>query len=356
MNEKKIRVLVVDDSALFRALVTETLATDPALEVVGSAPDPVAAWAAIKTLRPDVITLDIEMPRMDGLTFLELLMTNYPVPVVLVSSLAGRNAETTIRALELGAVEVVQKPVADLRESYGALARDLIGKVKVAATARPRKGTVRVPREAVTSGQLAPKFRTTNLVIAVGASTGGTEALATFISELPPETPGLVIVQHMPARFTGSFAQRLDHVGAVRVREAKEGDRVLVGHALLAPGGRHVRLRRDGAQYVVTIDDGDLVGGHRPSVDVLFHSCAKTAGRNAVGVIMTGMGADGADGMKAMHDAGARTFAQDEKTCVVFGMPREAIARGGVDSVLPLEKIAGAVIAAAGGDSRASQV
>ncbi len=349
MGARRTRVLVVDDSALFRTLVSETLATDPELEVVAAVPDPQAAWAAIKAHQPDVLTLDIEMPRMDGLTFLDLLMANHPLPVVLVSSLTGRGDDIALRALQQGAIEVVQKPTTDLAESYTALAHELISKVKEAALARPRRGAPRAALDPTAAARAAPTFRSTRMVIAVGASTGGTEAVATLIAGLPAESPGLVIVQHMLTRFTAPFAQRLDGLGAVRVREARDGDRVLVGHALLAPGGRHLRLRRDGAQYLVRLDDAEPVSGHRPSVDVLFESCAVAAGRNAVGVILTGMGADGAVGMKAMHDAGARTLAQDEKTCVVFGMPKEAIARGGVDQILPLEGLAAAALVAARG-------
>ena len=347
MAARPTRVLVVYDSALFRTLVSETLATDPELEVVASVPDPLAAWAAIKAYQPDVLTLDIEMPRMDGLTFLDLLMTNHPLPVVLVSSLTGRGDDVALRALQLGAVEVVQKPTTDLAQSYTALAYELIAKVKTAAIAHPRRGATPLAPNPVTASRSAPSFRSTQLVIAVGASTGGTEALATLIAGLPADAPGLVIVQHILARFTAPFARRLDGLGQVRVREARDGDRVLLGHALLATGGRHVRLQRDGAQYLVRLDDGAPVSGHRPSVDVLFRSCAVAAGRNAVGVILTGMGADGADGMKAMRDAGARTLAQDERTCVVFGMPKEAIARGGVEQVLAIENLAAATLAAA---------
>jgi len=337
----KTRVLVVDDSALFRTLMAGVLGSDPGIEVIGTAPDPTAAWPIIRAQKPDVITLDIEMPRMDGLTFLDALMANAPMPVVVVSSLTSRGCEVSLRALELGAVDVVEKPSTDLRESYTALAEQLIAKVKLAALARPRRTAQRATR---TSAPAAKAYRTTDRVIAIGASTGGTEALLAVLSELPADAPGVVIVQHMPARFTRSFADRLDRLCAVRVKEAEDGDRVLVGQALLAPGDKHMRVRRSGALYHVTLGDEPPQSGHRPSVDVLFHSCATAVGRNAVGVILTGMGADGADGLGAMHKAGAATFAQDEQSCVVYGMPKEAVARGAVDKILPLDQIGDAVL------------
>jgi two-component system chemotaxis response regulator CheB len=337
----KMRVLVVDDSALFRTLMAQVLGSDPGIEVIGTAADPTLAWPIIKAQKPDVVTLDIEMPRMDGLTFLDGLMTHAPLPVVVVSSLTARGCETTLRAFELGAVDVVEKPTTDLRESYGALAEQLIAKVKHAAQARPRRGAA---RSSVPPAAVAHSYRTTDRVIAIGASTGGTEALLTVLGDLPPDAPGVVIVQHMPARFTRSFAERLNRLCAIRVKEAEDGDRVLVGQALLAPGDKHMRVRRSGALFHVVLSDEAPHGGHRPSVDVLFHSCATAAGRNAVGVILTGMGADGADGLGAMHKSGAVTFAQDEQSCVVFGMPKEAVARGAVDKVLPLEMMGQAVL------------
>ena len=343
--DKKIRVLIVDDSALMRQALTLLLQRDPQIEVVGSAADPFIARDKIKTLDPDVLTLDVEMPRMDGLTFLEKLMRGHPMPVVMVSSLTEVGCETTLRALELGAIDFVTKPKVDLREHLDELAQEVIGKVRGAAGARiqpPRTREARVEkREAVppTRGP-APLIRTTDKIIAVGASTGGTEALKDFLTMLPADAPGVVIVQHMPEKFTRSFAERCDQLCRIRVKEAADGERVLIGQALIAPGNFHMALRRSGAQYYVVIHSEPPVNRHRPSVDVLFESVAGCAGRNAVGVIMTGMGADGARGLLTMRQAGARTIAQDEATCVVFGMPKEAIELGAAETVAPLPRIA----------------
>jgi two-component system chemotaxis response regulator CheB len=344
---KAIRVLVVDDSALMRQALSTLLARDPTITVVGTAPDPYIARDKILALAPDVLTLDVEMPRMDGLAFLERLMAARPMPVVMVSSLTDVGCATTLRALELGAVDFVTKPRVDLREHMSELADDVIAKVKAAAAARIG---VRRPRPAAVAARPpAPRptamLRTTQQVIAVGASTGGTEALREFLVALPADAPGVVIVQHMPERFTRAFAERLDGLCTVRVKEAEDGDRVLAGHALIAPGGRHLRLVRDGATYLVRVVDDPPVNRHRPSVDVLFHACAQHAGPNAVGVIMTGMGDDGARGLVAMRQAGARTLAQDEATCVVFGMPRAAIELGAVERTLPLGRLADAALA-----------
>ncbi len=337
----KAKVLVIDDSALMRQLLTDILRTDPGLEVVGSAADPYAAWDKIKRTGPDVLTLDVEMPRMDGLTFLERLMGNRPMPVVMVSSLTERNCDTTFRALELGAVDFVTKPKLDMTTGTIAIASELVAKVKAASQARVRPGTVRSPTtKTATPRSPAAGFRTTHKVIAIGASTGGCEAIATVLSALPADSPGVVSVIHMPEGFTTSFASRLDKCCAVRVSEAKDGDRVVPGHALIAPGNFHLEVARSGAMAVVRVRPGDPVNRHRPSVDILFNSCARELGPNAVGAILTGMGDDGARGLLAMRRAGARTFAQDEATCVVFGMPREAIALGAADEVLALDRIA----------------
>jgi len=344
---RKIRVVVVDDSALMRQALTLLLQRDHAIEVVGTAADPYIARQKIRALNPDVITLDVEMPRMDGLTFLEELMQDRPVPVVMVSSLTQAGCDTALRALELGAVDVVAKPQVDLRERLEEVAQEVAGKVRAAAGARVRPRPAGAPRRQEPAAPRPPAgamIRTTERVIAVGASTGGTEALKEFLTMLPADAPGVVIVQHMPERFTRSFAERCDELCTVRVREAQDGDRMLVGHALIAPGNHHLTLCRNGAQYFVRVHSGPPVNRHRPSVDVLFDSVAACAGRNAVGILMTGMGADGARGLLAMRAAGARTIAQDEATCVVFGMPREAIALGAAEAVLPLPRIAPAAL------------
>lgn len=342
---KKIRVLIVDDSALMRQMLTVLLQRDPQIEVVGAAADPFIAREKIKALNPDVLTLDVEMPRMDGLTFLEKLMRARPMPVVMVSSLTEAGCETTLRALELGAVEFIAKPKVDVREHMDEIAQEVIGKVRAAAAARILPRERQEPR--AVSRDAAPRLlasasmiRTTDRVIAVGASTGGTEALKDFLMMLPANAPGIIIVQHMPEKFTKSFAERCDQLCTIRVKEAQDGDRVLAGHAFIAPGNYHMALRRNGAQYFVNVYSGPPVNRHRPSVDVLFESAAECAGRNAVGVIMTGMGADGAKGLLKMKQAGARTVAQDEATCVVFGMPKEAIALGAADHVIALPLIA----------------
>ncbi|MBP9003062.1 MAG: chemotaxis response regulator protein-glutamate methylesterase [Candidatus Hydrogenedentes bacterium] len=336
---KPVRVLIVDDSALVRKILSEELARDPDIEVVGTATDPYVARDKIVQLKPDVVTLDIEMPRMDGLTFLRKLMKHYPLPVIVVSSLTKKGGDLALEALEAGAVDVMCKPGAAY--TVGDMSVELIDKIKAAAR-------VKVTRRAVSStpssAQAAPirtmaMTRTTHKVIAIGASTGGTEALTALLRVLPADAPGIVIVQHMPEHFTRSFADRLNQLCAIEVKEAANDDTVMPGRALIAPGNYHMLLRRSGARYYVEVKSGPLVSRHRPSVDVLFKSTAQTAGRNAVGVILTGMGRDGAEGMKLMHDTGAKTIAQDEASCVVFGMPKEAIALGGVDFVLPLDQI-----------------
>ncbi|MEC4889555.1 MAG: chemotaxis response regulator protein-glutamate methylesterase [Nitrospira sp.] len=341
----KIRVLTVDDSALMRQVLASLLAKDREIEVIGSAPDPYIAREKIKALNPDVLTLDVEMPKMDGLTFLEKLMRGRPMPVIMVSSLTEAGCETTLRALELGAVDFITKPKIDLREGMEEVSQDLISKIKAAARA-----TVR-PREAAASGEKAPPkllgsamIKTTDTIIAIGSSTGGTEAVKNVLEVLPPNTPPIVITQHMPERFTKTWADRMNQLCRISVKEAEDGDSVLPGHALIAPGNYHMTLVRSGARYSVRINQNEPVNRHRPSVDVMFDSVAQYAGANAIGVILTGMGGDGAKGMLAMKQAGAYNIAQDEASCVVFGMPKEAIKMGGVDKVLPLNDIPSAIL------------
>lgn len=338
-----IKVLIIDDSAVVRKLLTRELSKDPMINVVGAAADPYIARDKIISLRPDVITLDIEMPRMDGITFLKKLMAHMPMPVIVVSSLTGQGTQTALEAMSAGAIDVVGKPgSAYTIENLGA---DLIQKVKSAARARVR-GISNLPpaRAASRTSISASMTATTEKVIALGASTGGVQALTEVISHLPAIAPGVVVVQHMPARFTQSFAQRLNDSCAIQVKEAANGDNVIPGRVLIAPGGYHLQLRRSGARYYVEVTDGPEVHHQKPSVDVLFQSVAKYAGANAVGAILTGMGADGAEGLLAMRKAGARTIAQDEATSIVFGMPMEAIKCGASEKVLPLNEIANVVL------------
>lgn len=346
---QKIKVLVVDDSALMRQILSEMLASDPRIEVVGTAGDPYVAREKIMQLNPDVITLDVEMPRMDGLTFLEKLMAGRPMPVVMVSSLTNRGCETTLKALELGAVDFVTKPQVDVVSGMSVLGEDIIEKVKYASTARVRRREKQGPLEPEVSTSVSrgdSLITSTHKVIAIGASTGGTEALREVLARLPSDAPGVVAVIHMPPGFTKTFADRLNDSCQIVVKEATDGDRILPGHALLAPGNFHMEAFRSGANYNVRVSSGDRVSRHRPSVDVLFHSCARYLGSNAVGIILTGMGNDGAEGLAAMHQAGAHTIAQNENTCVVFGMPKEAIKLNAVDEVVPLSQIAGAAMKA----------
>ncbi|MFO0708023.1 MAG: chemotaxis response regulator protein-glutamate methylesterase [Nitrospira sp.] len=340
----KIRVLNVDDSALMRQVLAALLSKDPDIEVIGSAPDPYIAREKIKALNPDVITLDVEMPKMDGLTFLEKLMRGRPMPVVMVSSLTEAGCQTTLRALELGAVDFITKPKIDLREGMDEVAQDLISKIKAAARAsiKPRQASGGGPAPQKVLG--SAMIKTTDTIIAIGSSTGGTEAVKDVLEVLPPNTPPILITQHMPERFTKTWADRLNSLSRISVKEAQDGDSVLPGHALVAPGSYHMTLERSGARYSVRINQDPPVNRHRPSVDVMFDSVARVAGANAVGVILTGMGNDGAKGMLAMKQAGAYTIAQDEASCVVFGMPKEAIKMGGVDKILPLSDIAEAVL------------
>ena len=338
----KTKVLIVDDSALMRQLLSELIRHDPQLDVVGAAGDPYIAWEKIKALNPDVLTLDVEMPRMDGLAFLEKLMHARPMPVVMVSSLTEKGGETTMRALELGAVDFVTKPKIDVATGTVELADEVLLKIKAAAHARPRFRSRAARPVAPKASTLKSEalIKSTHKVIVLGASTGGTEALYEVLTALPADAPGVVMVLHMPEHFTRSYAQRLDAACQIRVREAQDGDRILPGHALIAPGNYHMAVTRSGASYAVRVGTGEPVNRHRPSVDVLFDSCARYLGKNAVGAILTGMGGDGARGLLAMRRAGARTLAQDEASCVVFGMPKEAIALGGVEEVVPLEKMA----------------
>jgi two-component system, chemotaxis family, protein-glutamate methylesterase/glutaminase len=333
----RTRVLVVDDSAVVRNMLARELAKDPAIEVVGSAPDPYIARDKIVELHPDVLTLDVEMPRMDGLTFLRRLMEHYPLPVIVVSSLTAKGTRTAVEALEAGAVDVLGKPGSAY--SVENLSADLIQKVKLAARAHVAKRPPlppRTPRPARPS----PLSPTTDKIIAIGASTGGVQALTQVLTDSPADAPGTVVVQHMPAHFTRSFADRLDSLCRVRVKEAQDGDSVFPGQVLLAPGGFHMILRNSGARYYVQIKDGPEVFHQKPSVEVLFQSVAQTAGRNAVGAILTGMGGDGAKGLLLMRQAGAKTLAQDEASCVVFGMPHEAIKCGAAQHVVALPDIA----------------
>ncbi len=345
---KTIRVLIVDDSAVVRQTLTAIFEADPMIEVIGTASDPYIAAKKIQIEVPDVITLDIEMPRMDGLTFLKKIMIQHPMPVVVISSLTDKGSETALKALEYGALEIITKPVLSTKQFLEESKIRLCDAVKAAAMSR-------VTRKSFASFNVQPKLsadvvipkavnysmiKTTDIVVAVGASTGGTEALRVFLEALPLDCPGIVIVQHMPEHFTRSFANRLNELCKISVKEAEDGDTVLRGRALIAPGNKHTLLKRSGAKYFVEVKDGPLVNRHRPSVDVLFRSTARYAGGNAIGVIMTGMGDDGAKGLLEMKEAGAKTIAQDEKSCVVYGMPKEAVKLGAVDKILPLEQIA----------------
>jgi two-component system, chemotaxis family, protein-glutamate methylesterase/glutaminase len=345
----KIRVLVVDDSALMRKLLTDILSADPAIEVVGTATDAMMAWQKIQALHPDAITLDVEMPKMDGLTFLEKLMRARPTPVVMISTLTERGAQTTLRALELGAVDFVAKPKIDVSQGTVHLAQQIADKVKAAARARlrPAAGAVPAARVAATPKprpQVAGGAATGATLIAIGASTGGTEALRVVLGALPPDSPGVVVVQHMPPGYTTAFASRLDQLSRIQVSEARHGDRVEPGHAYIAPGDRHLRVNRAGPSYVLHLSDEERRNHHRPSVDVLFESVSRVAGRQATAAILTGMGNDGARGLLDLRFAGASTVAQDEATSLVFGMPREAIALGAAQWVLPLDEIGPALM------------
>ena len=351
---KRIRVLVVDDSALVRELLTAGLAKDPELEVVGSAANPYIARDKIVELRPDVLTLDVEMPRMDGVDFLRRLMPQYPIPVIMVSALTQKGAQITLEALEAGAIDFVTKPSTDVARGLNQMLADLRQKIKMAAQVdlsawkhravkREKTGPV-VVRTALSES--------TDKVIAIGASTGGTEAIRRVISAFPANMPGIVIVQHMPPGFTKHFSDNLNEICEMDVQEAQTGDRVMPGRVLIAPGGKHMTVRRSGGIYLVDCQEGENVNGHCPSVDVLFHSVARYVAGNAVGVILTGMGGDGAEGLLAMRQAGAKTIAQDETSCVVFGMPKVAIERGAVERIGPLDSIPQMIVSTLGGEKR----
>lgn len=351
-----IKVLVVDDSALIRALLKEIIQSDPELQFVGQAPDAYVARDLIKQLNPDVLTLDIEMPRMDGLTFLEKLMRGRPMPVLMISSLTEEGGEATLRALELGAVDFVAKPKLGIREGMQAYAEEICYKLKVASRARVGLRPVAPAQtpSATRSDQPRPIIGTEKL-FAIGASTGGTEAIKEVLLGMPPDCPGIVITQHMPPGFTRSFAQRLDRLTRIRVVEAAGGERILPGHAFLAPGDKHLLVERSGANYVTRLSDAEPVRRHKPAVDPMFRSVAQCAGRNVIACLLTGMGKDGAQGMLEIRQAGGYTIAQDEASCVVYGMPREAVALGAAEESLPLAEIAEAMLTQArqrGGGNR----
>ncbi|WP_307694696.1 protein-glutamate methylesterase/protein-glutamine glutaminase [Variovorax boronicumulans] len=349
-SKKKIKVLCVDDSALIRSVMSEIINSQSDMTVVGTAADPLVARDLIKVTNPDVLTLDVEMPRMDGLEFLEKLMRLRPMPVVMVSSLTERGSEIALRALELGAIDFVTKPRLGVRDGLLNYTELIAGKIRTAASARllparPAATATRPAHEAAPEALLRSPLLSTEKLLIIGASTGGTEAIREVLQPLPPDAPAVLIAQHMPAGFTRSFAQRLDGLCRIRVKEAEQGERVLPGHAYIAPGGFHLSLARSGANYVAHLDQEPPVNRHRPSIDVLFDSAAKHAGKNAIGIILTGMGKDGAEGLLRMRRAGAHTLAQDEASCVVFGMPREAVALGAVDEVSPLNEISRRVMA-----------
>ncbi len=342
----KTRILVVDDSALVRQILTELLNSDPSLEVVGGAADPYIAREKIKELQPDVITLDVEMPRMDGVTFLRNLMRLHPMPVVMVSTLTEHGAGVTLEALELGAIDYVTKPKIDVAKGLDGYREEIIEKIKIAAKVHNSvlekfaAGDQRAGVKRFKPGS----FKTTNAILAIGASTGGTEAIKEVVQALPPDGPGTVITQHIPAAFSGPFAERVNGLSAMVVSEASDGDQILPGHAYIAPGDYHLTVERDGARFVCRLDQTPHVNRHRPSVDVMFRSVARNVGANAIGVILTGMGKDGAVGMLEMREAGAPTIAQDERSSVVWGMPGSAVEIGAADDVLPLDQITGRVL------------
>ncbi len=344
-----IKVVIVDDSALIRSVLKKILEQAPDIRVVGVAPDPLVAREIIRATNPDVITLDVEMPKMDGLVFLEKLMRLRPTAVLMISSFTERSSEVTLRALELGAVDFVTKPKLDIAAGMQEYGEMIVEKIRAAHQAKlkkpsPLQVSERLSADAVLPA-LANRITSTEKLIIIGASTGGTEAIKEVLIRMPADCPGILITQHMPEAFTRSFANRLDSVCKIAVKEAEQGDRVLPGHAYIAPGHSHLLLKRSGANYMCELNDGPPVNRHRPSVDVLFRSAANCAGQNAIGVILTGMGKDGAAGMLEMKQAGAYNFSQDEATCVVYGMPKEAVAMGGVDEIVPLNDIAQRILA-----------
>ena len=357
---KKIRVVVVDDSALVRSLLAEIINRQRDMECVGAANDPLIAREMIRELNPDVITLDVEMPRMDGIDFLGRLMRLRPMPVLMISTLTERGAEVTMRALELGAVDFVAKPRIGLAEGIKELSDQIVEKIRVAAGAHIRRVSTPPGSGAAGAGSAAPVAParplgrlSTEKLICIGSSTGGTEAVKEILTRMPADSPGIVITQHMPPGFTTSFAARLNTLCQITVKEAVHGERILPGHAYIAPGGKQFRIDRSGANYVAVVEDGEPVNRHKPSVEVLFHSCAQVVGPNAFGIMLTGMGNDGAKAMREMKDAGSYNYVQDEASCVVFGMPREAILHGAADEVLPLIAIAPALLSrlsSSGGD------
>ncbi|MBI5430176.1 MAG: chemotaxis response regulator protein-glutamate methylesterase [Nitrosomonadales bacterium] len=345
MVNRKLKVLVIDDSALIRSVMKEIINREHDMECVGAAPDPLVAREMIKALNPDVLTLDVEMPKMDGLDFLERLMRLRPMPVLMVSTLTERGSDITFRALELGAVDFVSKPKLDIARGMEEYAIEIADKIRAAARARVHKPLAApAVQEKFTADAILPsvarRFSSTEKLIVIGASTGGTEAIKEILTKLPADAPGVLVTQHMPEHFTKSFADRLDGLCKISVKEAEDNERILPGHAYIAPGHSHLLLKRSGANYMTKLDQGELVNRHRPSVDVLFRSVANIAGANALGIILTGMGKDGVQGMLEMKQAGSHTIAQDEASCVVFGMPKEAIAAGAVSEVLPLQSIA----------------
>ena len=356
----KIKVLVIDDSALIRSLMREIINSQPDMEVVGVAPDPIVARELIKQLNPDVLTLDVEMPRMDGLDFLEKLMRLRPTPVIMISSLTAKGSDITLRALELGAVDFIAKPKLDIANGMQTYGDEIADKIRAAAKAHirklePPKVTAPLSADAVLPA-IKNRFVTTEKLIIIGASTGGTEALKEVLTRMPADSPGIMVTQHMPENFTKSFAERLNSLCKITVKEAEHGERVLPGYAYIAPGHSHLLLKRSGANYMTELSQAPPVNRHRPSVDVLFRSAANHAGPNAIGVILTGMGKDGALGMLEMKQAGAYNFAQDEETCVVFGMPKEAITVGGVDEIVPLPRMTEKILAHLAKSGRAFRV
>ncbi|MCQ4347267.1 chemotaxis response regulator protein-glutamate methylesterase [Pseudomonas stutzeri] len=352
MSVPKIKVLCVDDSALIRDLLREIINSQPDMEVVAVAADPLMARDLIKLHNPDVLTLDVEMPRMDGLDFLERLMRLRPMPVLMVSSLTQAGSEVTLRALELGALDFIAKPQMGIRHGMLEYSELIAEKIRAAARSRPRQAVAGAPRPAELK---APLISSEKLVI-IGASTGGTEAIREVLQPLPANSPAILIAQHMPGGFTRSFAERLNRLCNIEVKEAEDGERIIPGHAYIAPGTAHLKVVRSGANYVARLDDGPPVNRHRPSVDVLFSSAAQSAGRNAIGVLLTGMGKDGARGLLEMRQAGAFTFAQDEASCVVFGMPREGIALGGACEVVSLDQMAERILKQVAASGRAQRV